>query len=289
MFFVPKSDDNNFSIAASCNDYYELKPIVGRIDQLNDLLKNSQYNGKEDMYLTSSSSGFISRQTLRENVQASDKEVNSALKSLGVFELNGNMRLVSTVLLREVTRSLVDTIIENGWPLDLIDENICRQNMSESDLVLLHAALSQLGTRVLDHNNHNIWKLSHRLIAQSTAHFLFNSSTNTSKTYKYDDFMYDWSMQTPGKSEDLLLELLEGIAIIEEGIRGKVLIYCPFIEMISLDALERCQMLFRCKTKFKIEEMRPYFADILAAGKFKNAEEIMLANSKFVDGYYIQK
>lgn len=260
---------------------------MGRIDQLNDLLKSSQYSGKDDVYPSSSSANSISRQRLCELVQASDEEVNSALKSTGVFELNGNMRLVSKILLREVTRALVDTIIENGWPLDLIDENICRQAMNDSDHLLLNAALSQLGTRN-DHTEKK-WKLSHHLIAQSTAHFLFNSIKTTSKVWEYNDFMHNWSMRTPGKSDDLSIEILEGIAISEGDGCGKVLIYCPFNEMTSLDAAERCQILFKLKPKLKIEEMKPYFADIFAAGKFKCTEEIMLANAKFVDGYYVQK
>lgn len=58
---------------------------------------------------------LLSYDELRQEIQASDEEFTSSLFTLCVVELRGKMRMLSTSAVREVTRDLLDTTMEQGW------------------------------------------------------------------------------------------------------------------------------------------------------------------------------
>jgi hypothetical protein len=62
VFLIPASSNNEYNIIANCGTYYELKPISGRIEQLEELLKKTQYNGTDD----NNTSNLLSRTDLEE-------------------------------------------------------------------------------------------------------------------------------------------------------------------------------------------------------------------------------
>ena len=175
----------------------KLKPMTISVDLIGDMLRPTQYNGAdEEAERPLDEQNALTRQQLEERVQASASELRAALQGLGVVELRGKMRMLSRVAVREVSRALLDTVMEHGWPLDEVEEEACRQAMPATDSVLLLHALSVLGaprggggggggSAVTGSGggsgggggggNHMVWSLSPEKVAKATARILFSA------------------------------------------------------------------------------------------------------------------
>ena len=276
VFLIPSSLNNEYNIIANCGTYYELKPINGRIEQLEELLKQTQYNGSDDNNTTLN---LLSRNDLEQYVQASKKELDDAFDKLGVIELQGKMRMISRSASREVIRCVLDTIMENDWSINNIDETLCCNNMKDIDPVLLHAALLKLGHVIEKKETTSIWKLDEESIAKATAHILFCSHKSIKdKSWQCDDFMIEWQSRTPGVSE-LDQKLLYGIAIkIDNGFK-----YLP-VENMNKDASYRFNQLFQYKRSYSKLELVPYLEDITL-----KVDELLIQHTKNIDDLYYQK
>jgi len=284
VFLIPSSLNNEYNIIANCGTYYELKAINGRIEQLEELLKQTQYNGSDDD--NNNTLNLLSRNDLEQYVQASKKELDDAFDKLGVIELQGKMRMISRSASREVIRCVLDTIMENDWSINNIDETLCCNNMKDIDPVLLHAVLLKLGNIIDKNDTTSIWKLDEESIAKSTAHILFCSlKTIKDKTWQCDDFMIEWQSRTPGVSE-LDQKLLYGIAIkIDNGFK-----YLP-VENMNKDASYRLNQLFQLKRSYSKLELVPYLEDLIndTSKLAMKIDELLLQHTKKIDDLYYQK
>jgi Sister chromatid cohesion protein Dcc1 len=173
VFVVPSSSSGEFTVTGTCQHYYELKPIAPRLEMVAEALRSAVYNGNDPEHEKRiDRSLLLSYEQLRATVQTSDTELENALFSLRVVELMGKMRMLSKKAVREVICDLIDTIIENSWPTDKVDEALCKQAMPDTDHVLLTFAFKSLGRM---REERGLWELDHSAIARSTADNLFNS------------------------------------------------------------------------------------------------------------------
>jgi hypothetical protein len=142
---------------------------------LESLLASSQYIGKEDEGLRSSSEAVkpITRQSLRTIVQASEDELNAALDILGVVEMQGELRWLSKTVIQDVTALLFNSMIEHSWPLSTIDEQKCMELMPDIEPVIIAHAISKLGKRTA---YPGIWSLDLEKVLRKSADIIFNSS-----------------------------------------------------------------------------------------------------------------
>lgn len=83
--------------------------------------------------------------------------------------------MISQIAIQEVTRNLLDTIIEKNWPLDKINEEECRIELQDTNTVLLNHVLSILGIKYVNDNGNTLWNLNEDNVAKATAHILFSS------------------------------------------------------------------------------------------------------------------
>jgi hypothetical protein len=83
--------------------------------------------------------------------------------------------MISQVAIQEVTRDLLDTIIEKSWPLDKINEDTCRNELQDTNTVLLNHVLSILGIKYVNSDGRILWNLKEDNVAKATAHILFSS------------------------------------------------------------------------------------------------------------------
>lgn len=216
VYIVPKSASNEYNVNAQCKEYYELKPIPGKISRITELLKNTEYNGvdKESEVDTSL---LLTSQELREQIQASDFEYFNAIKSLGIIELNGKMRIVNPVVIRELIRYVCDTIMENSWDISNLDFRQLHAEISEVNENLLLHTLSLVGETINSSSNssESIWKLNRSLLAIQAAHYIFQTQDPPNgKSWLLDDFMSSLTMKTPG-SGALQDDILDGIATVD--------------------------------------------------------------------------
>lgn len=326
VFLVPPSDSNTFKIESRISFYYELKVIPGRVEELKALLEPSQYNGSND---SSDPSKHLSLDDIERSVQASKKEISAALNALGVVELNGKMRMVSKYASIDITTTILDTIIENNWNIESIDEQALLQQLpGDSGRIIVRHVLSQLGTEIDNTSTSSsitssTWKLDKRKLLRASAHLVF-TSTDTLKVYgdqkvPVEDFLERWAIKSPGvgSAEDLatLVEehaLLKGIAIKEEmdtalgkgkntqeiapssSSSSRVRGYYHYLprEGMSMSPVDRFGKLFAVKTGYKFDEIEPYIEDLVdhKSKDFAMAKlEFLLKHVRLVDGSYYAK
>jgi hypothetical protein len=193
VYVVDPSNTDEYSIQFASQDYYEIKPIPARLEKIKQLLSSSQYNGTEaETENPVDKSKVITYNELRDQVQASNVEFTSALFGLGVVELQGKMRLLSKIAIREAIQQLIYTIMENTWDVHSISEERCILAMHTVDPVLLNFALKTLVQKKCLKETKNeekeserkgIWTLDQDAISKATAHILFNSQTQPTKVH----------------------------------------------------------------------------------------------------------
>ena len=315
VFVIPPSDDGgcDFKIHSLSQFYYELKSAPPRTERVSELLRRAEYHGvaseeaEADAAETDPSAPLLTYSELRAEVQASDEEFAASLFALGVVELRGKMRLLSKTAVREVTRDLIDTLMERGWPIDRVDHQECLVAMPGTDPVLLEFALKTLGTP--DSNNSSssssssgssLWSLSREAVCQATAHILFNAQAVPSAPWDCDDFRGAWEARTPGAAPDEAL-LLRGIALKVDGKKtvgaakggsDSCYVYLPVDGMAGCDLPGRLHQLFQVSPQLQLVQLEPYFLDLVGgAGKPKTVAELLIMSGKVsnVDGYFVSR
>lgn len=194
VYIVDPSNTDEYSIQFASQDYYEIKPIPARLEKIKQLLSSTQYNGTDvERESLVDESKLMSYNELRDQVQASNVEFTLALFGLGVVELQGKMRLLSKLAIREAVQQLIYTIMENAWDIHSISEEKCVLAMHTVDPVLLNFALKTLVQKkcLKEINSHSstdenegktgFWNLDQDSISKATAHILFNSQTHPTK------------------------------------------------------------------------------------------------------------
>jgi len=163
-------------------------------------LKSTEYCGIQEesdddaSLLKNTHNQLLTLDQLLGEVQASRKEIESVLPSLGVTEINGKMRMISRSSFREVVRTLLDTILEHNWNLNHIDEGECLRVNPGLDPVLLRALLGQLGSVtttghrdsqhtyiVSSSSSNSIWEINYDKLARAAAEDMFMEHISSSR------------------------------------------------------------------------------------------------------------
>ena len=181
VYLIGPSHTDKYTVQSASQDYYELKCIPPRLDKIKELCP--EYNGidaKSNDNLHDSR--LLSYSELRNQIQASDVEFAAALFNFAVVNLRGKMRLLSKVAIRESTRHLVFTIMEQSWKLQHIVEDLCVRHIPEMDPVLLNFSLKSLGEKRNIDGTEGVggayWTLDQDKISRATAHIQFNRQSD---------------------------------------------------------------------------------------------------------------
>ena len=300
ILLIPPSTDNNFSVSGICSDYYELKPIFGKVELLQDILKPSEYKGMtEEISNPPTPDNLFTLLQLRQNIQASITELDAALAKLNVVEINGFIRLLSRSAVIEYAEALFIQLIENEWPLDNLDEELCMRGMpKDTDVIILRRVLSSLGDQVQQDGSHSAcWKLYKDRVLRLSAQVVFTrQSTSNSKeivSIEVGDFLQRWSIQSPVSDslEPMADTLLRGIALKVGGPASKTspsYFYCYLpVETMPKDIAGRLQQLFAAQNRLTLQQIEPYLEDIVAAADKR--QEALLQHCRVVDNLYMQK
>lgn len=296
LYIVDASASINFSIESINSSFYELKNMPGNVDQLESLLSNDDEE--------------LSFEDIEKCVQASKSEISIALKKLGVVELNGKMRMLSKQATLELTSTIFDTIIENNWKIESIDEKALIANLpSDINILTVRHILGTLGEELIEKESSlsTRWKLDRNKVLRASAHLVFTSpdSGYDKSHFPVEEFVNIWATKSPGVGKWLDLEskeivLLKGIAMKEHNtsnsssVTSGSSIDTSFYRYYPVDSLprtpkERFQQLFTVKAKFQLDELEPYLIDLfgnVGAGQCKTQPELLLKYTKKVDGFY---
>ena len=149
-------------------------PILGKVDQIESLLKASEYTYPE----SNPTVALISYDELRSAIGASDHEIDDALNKLNVVHLNGKLRMLSKTQFQQNMRLFLDTVIEKDWDINAISQSICLKELPEVNEVFLVCILTTLSNKI---SQNGIWELDHRKIGRFTADVLFRNRVDATK------------------------------------------------------------------------------------------------------------
>jgi Sister chromatid cohesion protein Dcc1 len=185
VYILNPSSSDVYTIQSASQDYYELKSISPRIEKICEMLKLSLFDGTDTGTENQvDASCLLSYDDLRNEIQASDSEFSDILFSLGVVELSGKMRLLSKTAIAETTKQLIYTIIEKGWDINHISQNLCESSIPQTDPVLLAFTLKTLCSKTCSKSLNDgaqepgYWALDKDTISKATAHNLFKSQSD---------------------------------------------------------------------------------------------------------------
>eukprot|EP01036_Dinobryon_divergens_P030394 gene30394-39634_t len=303
ILLIPPSKDNNFHVSGICSDYYELKPIFGKVDLLQDLLKPSEYKGMtEEVNNPPTPESLLTLLHLQRTIQASVTELDDALKKHNIVEINGYIRLLSRSAVFEYAEALFNQLIENDWAIGNLDEDLCMRGMPrDTDVLILRRVLSSLGERMEDEGSHRAcWSLDKDKVLRLSAQIVFtrqamSASPTEAVLIEVGDFLQRWSNQSPvsDQLEPLADTLLRGIALKVSGDLGPnskaatsyFYRYLP-VETMSKEVAGRLQQLFTAQSRLTLQQIEPYLEDIVAADK---RQETLLQHCRVIDNLYIRK
>lgn len=89
------------------------------------------------------------------------------------------MRIVSSEIIKDSTKQLLDIILENGWALDSIARADCLRCLPDMDHILLNQSLRSLGREV--DGDQEMWQLDPKRVAACTADIIMSYASKNGK------------------------------------------------------------------------------------------------------------
>lgn len=231
-----------------------LEAVVGKpnFKKLDQLLKDSVYKGPEFEFEINKDHLFTIEE-LQNNIQASDEELNEALKSMTVIKIDDKIRLIDFEYHFRVLSYMLKLIDENSWELDHIDYDETIEALSElapreviCTLFDKYTEESKIidGAQLYRYREEDICKFFAEVLLHEAGRFNFN------------EFMQAWKESVPegmNPSEDMLY----GIAVIDKKSNPNV-VWSFEEKTLPENVIERFKILFSVKEKWSVLEISPY-------------------------------
>mgnify|MGYP003386432440 CR=1 FL=1 len=168
-----------------------MRPTRGRLDKIPKLLDGAEYP-----FPSMKNPTFYTKSELRNQIQASEYEINEYCMSNNIICYDNKMRKLDQNSLWNVLKSFLDTCLELDLDISSIDEKcLVEQHMVGVDVVLLQHILHELSfntsTSTDGKGDADIWKLNPIAIYKASAQLLFreyyrnNQSKKVCHRYEY--------------------------------------------------------------------------------------------------------
>ncbi|KAL8228054.1 hypothetical protein R6Q57_015638 [Mikania cordata] len=263
VFLVPPSDqfavDENppvTSVIKVAPGTMELVEVAPRIDKLKTLLSENPYKYDDDHEMHDS--GLYQWDDLVNRIQASDEELNSALRALSAVLINGYWRIIDYNYMDKILNTLLNNAILNDWSLSSLDENEVVESLVKEGFsrVIAHHCLEEYGSKT----NGNVWELDKKRVC---VHFARGVLLANGKM-KMENFMEEWVRKVPGEMV-VSLDMLEGEVLIEKlGIQSWV--YAFSVSSLPSDPANRFLRLFQERAKWDWKDLHCYIRDLSVPG-----------------------
>jgi hypothetical protein len=135
VLLVPPSTSKTFVIAGRCVDYYEVKPAMGKLDRLRELVAD----------LSSTMPPSDVKRELFRRTQASDAEIDAALQRIGVIDTPQGLHILPANDIVPMTQRLFNVIMANSWSIDDLQLSRCSQMDAQLTAEWVYYLFSMLG------------------------------------------------------------------------------------------------------------------------------------------------
>lgn len=239
--------------------YLEAKRSRPRLKKLIQLLHKTEYKGPEQEYQTEESD-LLTYVDMRNRVQASDEQLEEALKTLNVMKIQGKMRILEFEYSFRVLSYMLKLMDENSWAVDEIDCNETINSLADiipEEIVKQMFELYTEESKIVD--GVQLYRYKNDMICKFFAEVLLKSAGK----FKLSEFLQAWTESVP---EGMIVDesILCGIAVIDRKANPNT-IRAFFEEDLPEDIAARFKVLFEVKEKWTVPEISPYIQYVINA------------------------
>ncbi|PRP86995.1 sister chromatid cohesion protein DCC1 [Planoprotostelium fungivorum] len=241
---------------SSVDHHIELVKIQPKLQMLRTMLYECPYRGSNEM---EGEGNRYSRDDLRKRVQASDAEVEEALKDLGAFEIQGHLRVFAPEYESELTDTILAEIASNDMQIDGFSEESVTDAVENGSGGEIDRGDIRLCLRNFTKNSQRPKCLA--LDPQRVAVHKANQLFKIKKIWNLDDFIAQWEAYMPHGLGAPQLDFIGGVAITD---KNSIEHYPKW--QLAGDQRTRIRQLFQKKQFWKTQEIAPYVSDIVPPG-----------------------
>lgn len=268
-----------------CHEYLEVSAGKPHLKRLYELLYDTTYKGEEHEYEVENKKLYTLNE-LKDLIQASNKELEEAIKEMDVVEINGKIRELDFEFHFRVLSYMLKLIEENSWDLDTIDyDETCD---SLKDLVPIEV-LKGLFEKYTEESRMIDGVQLYRYKELEVCKFFARVLLREAGKFNLEDFLQAWKDSVPEgmvPSE----EMLYGVAIINRKSFPNT-IWAFEEDSLPDNISDRFKALFEAKDKWSVPEITPYIKKLATKQLDVNALLAKHARASKVDGvkYYSAK
>ncbi|CAF0880358.1 unnamed protein product [Didymodactylos carnosus] len=237
----------NLQVNSIVHSKFELIRCVPKLRRIRTLLEKNPYCGQfdDDENVTK-----ITFDDLKNEIQASDKDITNYLKKLNVVTVDGSLRMLDFDYCTKLIEYLLSLISIKEWlfeEIPIVDaasemNSICPKNIAKQ-------AIQQMGSVSQDGRSINLDKVA------ICKHYALDLLKNLEKM-KLDEFMTCWSECVP-----------DGFVVNIDQLKGLVIITDNTITYTDADLLsenvdERFKTLFSKKDVWSLDELEPFLINL---------------------------
>ncbi|PPQ94004.1 hypothetical protein CVT25_009852 [Psilocybe cyanescens] len=262
------------------NEIIELAPVVPKLHKLSALIKNRQYDeGQEDD--ADDSMDHFTYQEAKQEIQASDAEIDKGLKNLRVLIINNELRPISPTFLNHLLELILNILVS----LSMKHASVSVEDLS-SALADDHEVSRAVSTQVMSwfgEIKDGRWKMDVEGVVKELGLGILRKHRHD--PIERDDLLVQWKSHVGDTFESSIsLKLLEANYIESTDVLGSgsaVLKYFPAFEL-PVDPAARFADLFLTRSIWRGEEISPFLSDI--AVNSKERDKLLLKYCRTVTG-----
>ncbi|KAF8640021.1 hypothetical protein AX17_001265 [Amanita inopinata Kibby_2008] len=250
-------------------DVLEPVPCVPRLHKLQTLLKGRVYDeghatGADNVGQDESRHTY---DQAREMIQASDGELDRALKDRRILIINGELQPISPSYLRQVLELLLNVLVSLSLSHDAAPVNelaLILANDHEVEQTVTKQIMSWFGRITGD-----MWEMDVRAIVKEIG--LNILSAHSREPIEQESLLAKWKAAVGDSFESAVsLDLLSGNHIVSDALgtvpESQMLTYFP-ASVLSVDPAARFAELFLVRPRWKEEEISPFLVEIALDAK----------------------
>ena len=269
--------------------YYEVKECTPKLEKLLTVLEPTSFKGKEYESMIAREH-LYNWHRLQSEIQASEDELNQALKDYSIVNIDGYFRLISFESEVHSLTLMLDLFDENCWELDEVNKEDTLESIKGFLPTPVIEILFAKYTEVSDKSKGNrtpLYRYNEEKCCKSLAKVLLAASPVT----EHKQFMESWNIGTPEKMIPKE-EYLSGLALITRNSSTMKTEVVSFPEAdLPKNIDERFNELFKAKDKWAVQEITPYVLNLATKNMNVNALLTKHARSSVINGikYYSSK
>jgi sister chromatid cohesion protein DCC1 len=257
--------DASMAVAGMIENTFILQLVPPKLQKLSNILSQCRYRGPDNED-EQDASKLMNSEQMEMHVQASRKQLEAGLDSIGALQIDGKWRLLHEQYRDEIVQLILGLQVENEWPAACIPEEGCVQNLLEycphavRHCLKMHSTGSPSAAGTATPKN---WALDPTKVCRWVAERMMRSGgehASDPAVFSESVFQENWENNTPSDMTPDL-EMLRGIALVEGG-RVR---HFSVLDLAPQPAA-RFGELFAHKARWTMQEIQPYLDNLCGDG-----------------------